>query len=562
MNTDKQSPRRRMVLLVARADSVVKDLVAMTLGWMCAEADVAFDVYYAADHEHGGLFSKHGSTIIGGHHGARLARALAMFETTVVRLGSASIFSSLFDVGASSIVNCDDDLSPLYASMARRFGIPDPKTRMGFDLSHSLPPAVFYADCVQRRAAALPAGEVEPGERLDLAGDDPALACVQRHVGNCTGVDLYEPLLAGYFLAFNQRERRLILPYNDRTHAQLRRDQWIEMSTRFPSRVIHGRWFRDEPLRPLAKIPAAYNVIEPHRHVLSVFSRHPTPLPQPKQSWIDLEPSDDQLHTWAGEKRILASWVLHSGELSHDDSVLAFVDWAAMTKTKLGSGVHWQRYHFDPDVVEPLHVPVAEGGVLGLIEPVLHSVGSGIVWESAGDPQKIAAMMKASREKIAEIAGARFAPRGVYCFGDHEDSVEAQLALWEAIRLVGFEYVISNARLGPSRILFEHEGFVVLNQAGEQHTASPFVRGTPATFASEEKRLVEAGRPGWLIGAIDTPIHGCPIYVGRPFGGDRPQPRINDFFDYVAKGGVTGKVISVTPRVVARFARICQKGSP
>ena len=143
----------------------------------------------------------------------------------------------------------------------------------------------------------------------------------------------------------------------------------------------------------------AYNVAEPYRHILTVFAEHPATLPQPDKSCFDLEPSDEQLGAWAKEGKILATWVLHSGELSHDDAVLAFYDWSAMTKMKIGSGVHWQRYFYDPDAVEPMHVPVNEGGVLGLVEPVLHSTGDGIIWETAGDPARMAALMDESRQQ-------------------------------------------------------------------------------------------------------------------------------------------------------------------
>jgi len=239
--------------------------------------------------------------------------------------------------------------------------------------------------------------------------------------------------------------------------------------------------------------------------------------------------------------------------------VMAFYDWSAMTKMKIGSGVHWQRYFYDPDAVEPMHVPVAEGGVLGLVEPVLHSLGNGIAWETAGDPARIAATMKESRQKIAELASERFAPRGVYFFGDLHGPPEAQEALWKAVKAAGFEYAISSVQFGDSRILYRDGDFVVLNQAGKRHGSSPFVRGDPSSFASEERRLANAGKPGWLVGALDSPIHGSPIYMGRPYGGKNPQPRLFEYYDYVQKGGATGKVITATPHTVARYARLLEK---
>ena len=128
------------------------------------------------------------------------------------------------------------------------------------------------------------------------------------------------------------------------------------------------------------------------------------------------------------------------------------------------------------------------------------------------------------------------------------------------MKAAGFEYLITSILPGESRVLFRDGDFVVLNQAARKHQSSPFVRGEPASFTETEKKLAEAGKPGWLVGAIDTPIHGSPIYVGRTYQGK--APRINEFYDYVQKHGATGKVISATPRTVARYARLLEENKP
>jgi hypothetical protein len=588
----------RLVLLLGRFDDPSKDLAAMTLAWMCREAGVEFDVYYAADHKEGGLFSQHGSTVIGGHHGARIARALAAFRTTVVRLGGVTIFDSLIHRGAEKVADAPESIVDLYAAMVRDLRLKMPAEAVAFERG-GIPLPVLYPECVYRRALAVPLTlKAEEIQRLkkagvnvvwtvakadadasawkaagfeikvaaDLSAPDPGLAAVEKWIGKAAAVDPLEPILASYLLPLSIRENRLILSYNSRQEAEKRRDQMLRLTADKEQTFAYGRWFGDAQLLPLAQRPMAYNVVEPCRQVLTVFSRQPAPLPQPAKSCFDLEPTDQQLRDWLREGKILATWVLHSGELSHDDSVLAFLDWSAMTKVKIGSGVHCQRYHVDPDVVEPMHVPVNEGGVLGLVEPVLHSAGFGIMWETAGDPAAVAAMMKKARRKIAEVAGERSAPRGVYCFGDHHGQGQrntpgdAQVALWKAVKGAGFDYVITSVLPGDSRILFRDGDFVVLNQAGRHEGASPFVRGYPASFTVVEKELAGAGKPGWLVGAIDTPIHGSPIYVGRPYQGK--SPRINDFFDYVQKGGATGKVISATPHTIARYARIVDDAKP
>ncbi len=591
----------RLVLLVARTDHPDKDLAAMTLAWMCRDAGVEFDAYYAADHKEGGLFAPFGSTVIGGHHALRIARALAEFRTTVVRLDDTLLFDTLFRGGAEKIIGPPSGLPALYVEVAKMLGRGVPPDAVAFERGGAVLPALF-PECVYRRALALPldlkadqirqlkeagvstvwtvakaagdtsawraAGlEVKPAVNLDVP--DPNLAVVEKWIGKAAAVDLLEPTLASYLLPLSIREDRLILSYKARGDGEKRRDQMLRLTADKDQSYAFGRWFGDAQLIPMAQRPMAYNVAEPCRHILTVFSRRPLLLPQPTKSCFELEPTDAQLAAWAKEGKILATWVLHSGELSHDDAVLTFQDWSSMTKVKIGSGVHWQRYLYDPDAVEAMHVPVEEGGVLGLVEPVLHSAGAGIIYETAGDPARIAGLMSDSRKRIAAAAGEKNAPRGVYCFADHHGQADpkkpgdAQIALWRAVKAAGFSYLVTSACPGDSRVLLRDGDFVVLSQAARACSGSPFFRGFPDTFAAVEKKLSDAGKPGWMVGALDSPIHGSPIYLGRPYGGKNPQPRINEYYDYIQKGGATGKVISATPHTIARYARmLADKGLP
>ncbi len=584
----------RLVLLVARFDESGRDLVAMTLGSLCRQAGVEFDLYYAADHEEGGLFAPHGSSVLGGQHATRIGRALATFQTTVVRRGGTKIFDSLLRQGAEKIIEAPDDLVDLYTAVATELGLAMPADAVAIGPTE-IPLPVFLPECVYRSAIAVPLGlssdeiarlkaagvktvwtiagaktDLSPWQRafevklaVDLDAEDPNLIVVERWIGRGSAVDPLEPKLASYLLPWCIRENRLILSYTDRPDAERRRDQILRLAADKGQAYAFGRWFGDAQIIPMTEHGMALNVVEPCRHILTVFSKYPVTLPQPVKSCFELEPSDEQLREWAGQGKILATWVLHSGELSHDDAVLTFQDWSAMTKVRIGSGVHWQRYAVDPDAVELMQVPVEEGGVLGLVEPVLHSLGNGIGWETAGDPAKLAAMMADSRKKIAAIAGEKNAPRGCYFFGDHhlqpkdgQTPGPAQIALWKAVQAAGFEYIITSTLAGDSRVLYRDGDFVVLSQAARFCDGSPFYRGFPETFAAVEKKLADAGNPGWMVGALDSPIHGSPIYLGRPYGGKNPQPRISDYYDYLQRGGKTGKVISATPHTIARYARL------
>lgn len=586
----------KLVLLVVKHSNPHKDLVAMSLAGMCAKSDVLFDAYQASAHLEGGLFAPHGSTVIGGSHALRIARALSTFETTVVRMDGVTLFDSLFQTGAKSIIDADEDLLSIYQKVAGVLAVPKPETVTLFDLkAPGFRAAAYWPEAVFRDAWALPlevsnetiAGVNKLGFRkayvvarsgaelgswekagfalertVDLSVADPERLQIERWRERAPEVDILEPNLASFQLPFSIRNKRLMVTYGnlkDFKEAERRRDVMLDLTKGNHQTAVYSRWFGDAAMLPLAARGMGLSVVEPNRHILTVFSDYGK-LAQPVRSAFDLEPDDKTLRKWASEGVILATWILHSGEPSHDDSVMAFYDWATMTGVKFGSGVHWQRYDFDPDVVEPMQVPADEGGVLGLVEPVLHSTGAGVNWETGGDPQVMAALMKSSREKIAARAGSN-APRGVYLFGDlyqqSKDAKEpgpAQLALWKAIKEAGFEYAVTSVLEQGSRIVYRDGDFVVLSQTARTHNGSPFVRGDRDKFSEAEKEFAKQNKPGFILGAIDTPIHGSPIYVGRPYNGT--APRINEFFDYVQKGGVTGKLKSATPHTIARYAKI------
>jgi hypothetical protein len=290
---------------------------------------------------------------------------------------------------------------------------------------------------------------------------------------------------------------------------------------------------------------------------VTIFSKNPDPLPQPAQSPFDLEPPDTQLRTWAKEGRILATYMLHSGELSHDDGVIPFVESSGTRRIPIGMGVHWQRYAFEPWSVESIQIPHDEGGALGYVEPVLHSTGHGIMAEREGDPKTVAAQMKSARDRIGAIAGARFVPRGVYCFldADTKDWNSPAPELWKAIRDAGFEYVVSSVSSGDNRVLYHDGKFTVLNMVGKPGKASPFVRHNNVEMPDLEQKLRNAGKPGWLIGVLDTPVYAYSPYLsaGHKWGF---FVRVSEFYDYIEKGAKERNLIPATPHTIARYASI------
>lgn len=334
--------------------------------------------------------------------------------------------------------------------------------------------------------------------------------------------------------------------------------------------VLYGRYGggplpgakNDKDLFPLAQRAVSLQVVEPGRPALTVGATAALPLREPAKSGFDLEPDDSQLEKWAAESRTLACFLTHSGELSHDDAVIYTLDLCAETGLKIGIGVHWQRYEQTPDSVQPMQTPREEGGALGLIEPVLHSSGEGVVAESLADPKTIASIMKSSRDRIAKLCGEQFAPRGVYCYCDVQPGKwdEPNPKLWEAVAQAGFEYLVTSAGQGAPKVLYRQGTFIVLNQCGRnQFPFSPFLRVREINDISDaERRQAGSGKPGWLIGVLDIPVHAYTRYlsIGRTGEDKLLRPRLGDYFEYLLKGGETGTLIATTPNVIARYARL------
>lgn len=522
--------RARQVLLLSNFSHPHRDLVAMTLGWMCKAKGIGFDAYYATSdgdiaegggghhesHQGGALFSIHGSMVLGGRHQQAVARALATFSTAVVVLGEVHIFRQLVDSAATSIVRIGDDLIEGYQAVAGLIGAKLPNTAVAFQ-TRDLPAGLLYGvtqyafpEATYRQALALPlempAKEVDrlpttgvtkvhtiaaaksdvsawkrPGIELSVAdalrADDTYMSftfrIAERWSENASGYDLCEPVLAAHWLPFDVREDRLQVCGEVMTETAERLAPMVKAKG---DHVVYGRYaggricgaVDDEDLFAFFRNDITYQVIEPRRPVLRVLSSHPEPRQVDAAATELHAPSDEQLRTWADKGRILTSLVFHSGELSHDDAMTNVMDLCALTKVKIGMPVHVQRYLFDPDCVEPMYIPTNEGGVQGMCEPILHSGGFGIIAESLGEPRKIASLIAKARDQIASIVGEEGAPKGVYCYMDAlPTNWQARPEqLWQSIADAGFEYVISSVSPGPNRILFRSGDFVALNLGG------------------------------------------------------------------------------------------------
>lgn len=136
--------------------------------------------------------------------------------------------------------------------------------------------------------------------------------------------------------------------------------------------------------------------------------------------------------------------------------------------------------------------------------------------------------------------------------GEPDDGVVA------AVRDAGFEYMWSKSRFGEPRVLRRDGDFVVLPfTAGNWDGWSPFYTvGDVGALFRAERRLLRRREPGWLASTIDSPLFALPGEVWEN------GARLHAVARAVAQGGRSGELVNVTPRVVARYARLLADREP
>jgi hypothetical protein len=123
----------------------------------------------------------------------------------------------------------------------------------------------------------------------------------------------------------------------------------------------------------------------------------------------------------------------------------------------------------------------------------------------------------------------------------------------QAVRDAGFEYAFTKSGFGPvPRVVTGIDGLTVLNHtAGRWDGWTPFVTvNALADIKVAERQLARRHGPGWLVGMLDT----CLWTFTGPIWGRATE--LNAICRLITGGGRSGRLVNVTPRTVARYARI------
>jgi hypothetical protein len=452
-------------------------------------------------------------------------------------------------------------------------------------------------------------GEVGDRDYADLTAE-----LAERHSEWARGVLLGDPDLVAAQLGRAARLR--LAPLYGRPQADALARAPLFVST--AHEPVYGRQYDDHDFFALARCGHGLQVVDPGPPFES--GRGLGPVPPGGET--PREPDEDQLERWAREGRVLSTLLFWCGMIRELDCLPRLIDLVAETGLAAGLVTTAEVLELaGGSPLFLLGVPRERGGASGLLEPLLGSTGRGVAAETslpresfaAGLSEALAAASarlppplrpegwwplldtplqpvrpphfawRSGRPRLLFTPrGAPTAQRGERTTGQRdlravagtlvrrtsidrlfeprrpfEDQRPGQLSssVAEAVREAGFTFMWTKAAFGRPAVAYRSDDFVALTlTAGNWDGWSPFYTvGGVRDLRRAERRLLNGDRPGWLVGTIDTPLWALSGELLER-GAD-----LYRMADLTARGGTSGRLVNVTPRVVARYARVLEK---
>ncbi len=578
--------------------------VIPTVAWMARAVGAKFESYLESERE-GRLFAETGSTVIGGHHHQQFNYLCAAYDVALVRLGRTAVFDSSVHAFGLPVLADANTPAALYRKL---LALPNAPQSAGVFLGPSRPVVVgrhaaplnayLFPEVLHRRALA---GSSRQARALGLLASQlgleaswgaflaPAeLQTVRRSLPRLRLVDALKPndtwgsvtlrlahrwkkqsrgvvfgdppAVLSQLAAHCERDCVAVYaPVAPRAQAATEASHYVEstspiaretaaLAVELGNRTITGRQTGDGDIFEWSNQGVSIQIVDPNRPPFPAVAEITHPWRAPLPGTLETEPTDAQLRVWAREAKVLTSLVFHSGEVAHNEAMLAVIELTAWTGLKLGLGVHAARYETCPQMWELIGLPTAHGGARGRVEPLLHSGGLGVMAECNCPPALLRENCKRALERIGDIAGEANKPRGYYAFMDSNvDRLNRVRGdLYTAVADAGLRYVVSSALPGRNRVLWrDHTGCLAINQSPRVvHGASPFVR---ATTPEDLHTVTGAAGAGWILATLDAPVISFAPYIWRHGG------RFLRLIEEELRG--PGR-INVTPGTIARYARL------
>jgi hypothetical protein len=267
------------------------------------------------------------------------------------------------------------------------------------------------------RAAALAASlDSSEGNAAGSTYASLTAELAKRHAGWGQGVLLGDPKLVAAQLP-KARRLRLLPLYGQPQTDVIERCEELVRRAREP---VFGRQYDDHDFFALARLGHGLQVLDPDPPFDAACALT-TPNGPPPKALSDMEPDDAQLQAWADEGRILLTLLFWTGMVRELHCIPPLLDLAAATGLRGGLLVTAETVeHADGPALALLSVPVQQGGVFGLLEPLLASTGRGVAAEALLPPGTLAAALGEARAAAAKGLPHGMEPRGWWPLLDTE----------------------------------------------------------------------------------------------------------------------------------------------
>lgn len=434
----------------------------------------------------------------------------------------------------------------------------------------------LYLSAAERAALEQNGFEIEAIDTL-AAGEDYNTVTVriaERWKTKARAIAYADPYQAEHYVPYNCQEKILTLFNQDimpcvPTEAQgwsgkemerIERgfkDQVIRFARELPSRTIYGRQAEDNLITDLSKDGFIFPVFDPHRPMFPIKRKlAPVEFPGSKHSLFMARMTPAEVRAAIVEKnRIPVSFVTYSADLRHVSGLRNLLEVVALRKMPFGLTVIAPWFIHHPEWLGELLIPLDQGGVFPLVEPLLGSAGWGLCCAAEGyiDKDTLTALLTSALGTIAQYVGRANVPRGLYPFQDaNPEYIGTAAPLFSAYRAAGLEFCFSQKDYGTfPHLVYQAGDFVALSQP-LTFFPGEFFEDPVREIRRWEKEIVAAGRPGYI-----TAIFDFPLWFQSPYILDM-GPRILAAIDYVKGGGDSGRLTPVAPSELAAYARLAE----
>ena len=273
----------------------------------------------------------------------------------------------------------------------------------------------------------------------------------------------------------------------------------------------------------------------------------------------EVECSDDFLIEQLEAGKIPVCFVHYASDLGHLPILARHLDLHSIDGMVSGLAFPAHFWEYAEEQVEQLYISKEMGGVFPSTEPLLSSAGMGVATEAQGylSQEALLGSLREAIEIIKKRAGERHVPIGYYPFQDacphyQHDTAEPP---FEVFAQAGFEYMITYKHEDQfPEIVYSDGDFIAINQQVEHWSFDPLT-----DLPRWEKKMIEAGRNGWIIVGLDSPFWGMvPCYFGLVSKG-MSLHNLQKVMTYARDGGDSGKLFLARPHEVVRFARLMRE---